>query len=216
MTREQNQAIAILLPQAAREIRAQLEGGHGDPLRYLDKLDALLKSEAEIQTAAVALLRRRELASPHAGPIAQAILDEASRKQERAKSRGERSGPPPAWAVDVAANSRPLPGGIVAVWWTAAGNNLSPAQAGRSQGLGLMPGIPDLEVLAEGAGFHIEMKSKRGRLGLVQAAVASVFTGGAGRRVYECRSVCSVAEVLVGALGYHIRTCADRTPQSTT
>lgn len=216
MTREQNQALAVLLPQAAREIRAALEGRVSDPWRYLRELDALLKSEAEIQTAAVALLRRRELASPHASTIAQAILDEAFRRQERAKSRAKRSGPPPAWAVDVAANSRPLPGGIVAVWWSAAGNNLSPAQAGQSQGLGLMPGIPDLEVLAEGAGFHIEMKSKRGRVGLVQAAVASAFTGGSGRRVYECRSVYSVAEVLVSALGYHIRTCADRTPQSTT
>lgn len=216
MTREQNQALAVLLPQAAREIRAVLEGGHGDPLHYLGKLDVLLKSEAEIQTAAVALLRRRELASPHASTIAQAILDEAFRRQERAKSRAKRSGPPPAWAVDVAANSRPLPGGIVAVWWSAAGNNLSPAQAGQSQGLGLMPGIPDLEVLAEGAGFHIEMKSKRGRVGLVQAAVASAFTGGSGRRVYECRSVCAVAEVLVAALGPHICTCADRTPRSDT
>lgn len=216
MTREHKQAIAILLPQAARDLRAVLEGEHGDPLRYLVKLDALLNSEAEIQTAAVALLRRRELASPHAGPIAQAILEEASCKQERAKLRGERSGPPPAWAVDVAANSRPLPGGIVAVWWSAAGNNLSRAQAGRSQGLGLMPGLPDLEVLAEEVGFHIEMKSKRGRLGPVQAAVASAFTGGTGRRVYECRSVCAVAEVLASALGPHIRPCSDRTHQSHT
>lgn len=211
MTREQNEALAVLLPQAARNIRAAVSGSGGDFLRFARELDPLLHTEAEIQTAAVALLRRRELASPHAGPIAQAIVDAARMKRDKAKNRRSASAPPPAWAVDVAANSSPLRGGVIAVWWTAAGNNLSRAQAGISKGMGLTPGIPDMEVLLEGGSFHIEMKSVKGRIDPIQEAVAHAFENGAGRRVYVARCVADVAQILARELRGSIERCVNIT-----
>jgi len=149
--------VDTMAPGIARDIRAAVLG---KPLGVsrLEALQAQLVTEADLQTAWVAIARRPELASEYARPIAEALIADPRVSTQQ-------------WMLDIAAyRGQWLQGGIVAVLWSAVGQYLSRAARGKGPGLGVMPKWPDLDhALEGGTTWRAELKAppkmgKRGKL----------------------------------------------------
>jgi len=195
---------AILAPHAARELRASLLNGVLTPraIKTLTELDRYWKTEADLQSLWLQIVRRPELASAHAIEFAQEVVGE-QKKTEVVKRQQKRPRPPAQWIYDLATYcGEPLSPGIIGVWWSAVGSNLSKAEAGKAVAMGRMLAVPDLRHVADFRQWDVEVKGRTGRLTVAQSALGTAMRN-AGHRVHLADSLSGLGAILVSEMTKH-------------
>ena len=137
----------------------------------------------------------------HINPRLAAMIERATVRDASQRSSTTKIATAPAWhseadlhrAIVAMLAVEMLPG--VVFFHPANGEQRSKAAAGRLKGMGVVPGIPDLILIADGRAYGLEIKTDKGTLSPSQKQMAERFRR-AGSEYELVRSVLAARDVL--------------------